>query len=194
MKITMILDFVCPYCFVGEKILEKALKETGKNPEYRFLPYELTPEPSPQAIVNDASKAYFDKNIKEWAKNEGIEINFPTVNPKPRTALAFEGLYVAEKYDKGIEYIREVLDFYWLHNKDIGNLDVLNEIAENILLPKFEFADALLSGVYREKHRKLNSEVAEIDFDVVPTFYVNDEQLEEFPRELSEWKEILNKN
>lgn len=191
MKISIILDFVCPYCYVGEKILEKALKEKNLKPEFRFFPYELSPEPMPQPIVNEASKEYFTKNIVNWAKEENIEISFPTISPKPRTALAFEGIYIAEKYDKGIEYVRAVLEAYWLHNKDIGNVEVLIEIADNLLIPKFEFADALLSGKFREAHRKLNSEVSEFDFDVVPTFYIDDAQLDTFPRTIEKWLKLL---
>ncbi len=191
MKISIILDFVCPYCFVGEKILEKALKEKNLKPEFRFLPYELSPEPKPQPIVNEAGREYFEKNIVNWAKEENIAIKFPTVSPKPRTALAFEGIYTAEKYDKGIEYVRAVLEAYWLHNKDIGNVEVLIEIADNLLIPKFEFADSLLSGKFREAHKKLNAEVSEIDFDVVPTFYIDEKQIPNFPRTTEEWLEIL---
>lgn len=191
MKISIILDFVCPYCFVGEKILEKALKEKNLKPEFRFLPYELSPEPKPQPIVNEAGREYFEKNIVNWAKEENIVIKFPTVSPKPRTALAFEGIYTAEKYDKGIEYVRAVLEAYWLYNKDIGNVEVLIEIADNLLIPKFEFADSLLSGKFREAHKKLNAEVSEIDFDVVPTFYIDEKQIPNFPRTTEEWLEIL---
>lgn len=191
MKISIILDFVCPYCYVGEKILEKALKEKNLKPEFRFFPYELSPEPKPQPIVNEASKEYFEKNIINWAKQENIEVNFPTISPKPRTALAFEGIYIAEKYDKGIEYVRAVLEAYWLHNKDIGNVEILIEIADNLLIPKFEFADALLSGKFKEAHQKLNAEVSEFDFDVVPTFYIDDTQLETFPRTTEKWLELL---
>jgi len=192
MKITIILDFICPYCFVGEKILEKALKEKNITPEFKFLPYELSPEPKPQAVVNEAGKIYFQKNIVEWAESENILINFPTVNPKPRTALAFEGLYTAEKYNKGIEYIRGVLDAYWLHNRDIGNINVLTDVAKNLGIPENEFSESLSSGEFKEQHYKLNLEVSDYDFDVVPTFYIDEVQLKNFPRRIEKWLEILN--
>lgn len=192
MKITIILDFICPYCFVGEKILEKALKEKNITPEFKFLPYELSPEPKPQAVVNEAGKIYFQKNIVEWAESENILINFPTVNPKPRTALAFEGLYTAEKYNKGIEFIRGVLDAYWLHNRDIGNINVLTDVAKNLGIPENEFSESLSSGEFKEQHYKLNLEVSDYDFDVVPTFYIDEVQLKNFPRRIEKWLEILN--
>lgn len=192
MKITIILDFICPYCFVGEKILEKALKEKNITPEFKFLPYELSPEPKPQAVVNEAGKIYFQKNIVEWAESENILINFPTANPKPRTALAFEGLYTAEKYNKGIEYIRGVLDAYWLHSRDIGNINVLTDVAKNLGIPENEFSESLSSGEFKEQHYKLNLEVSDYDFDVVPTFYIDEVQLKNFPRRIEKWLEILN--
>ncbi|MGL4976817.1 MAG: DsbA family oxidoreductase [Cetobacterium sp.] len=192
MKINIILDFICPYCFVGEKILEKALKEKKITPQFKFLPYELCPEPKPQAFVNEAGKIYFEKNIVEWANSENILINFPTINPKPRTALAFEGLYTAEKYNKGIEYIRAVLDSYWISNQDIGNINVLTEIAKNLNLPEEEFLNSLTSRLFKDEHYKLNLEVSDFDFDVVPTFYIDGVQLENFPRRIEKWLEILD--
>ncbi|MGL4641553.1 MAG: DsbA family oxidoreductase, partial [Cetobacterium sp.] len=132
------------------------------------------------------------KNIVEWAESENILINFPTVNPKPRTALAFEGLYTAEKYNKGIEYIRGVLDAYWLHNRDIGNINVLTDVAKNLGIPENEFSESLSSGEFKEQHYKLNLEVSDYDFDVVPTFYIDEVQLKNFPRRIEKWLEILN--
>ncbi|MGL5001179.1 MAG: DsbA family oxidoreductase [Cetobacterium sp.] len=192
MKIDIILDFICPYCFVGEKILEKALQKHNLKADFKFLPYELCPEPNPQLSVNDAGKKYFLNNIANWAKEEGILIHFPTINPKPRTNLAFEGLYIAEKYDKGIDYIRAVLDHYWVLNKDIGDISILVQIADSISIPSEEFKNALLSREFKEKHKTLNLQIADYDFDVVPTFYINGEQLQNFPRNLKEWEEILN--
>ncbi|MGL5703030.1 MAG: DsbA family oxidoreductase, partial [Cetobacterium sp.] len=119
-------------------------------------------------------------------------INFPTVNPKPRTALAFEGLYTAEKYNKGIEYIRAVLDAYWISNKNIGSIEVLTEIAKNLNIPENEFSEALNSRKFKEEHYKLNLEVSDYDFDVVPTFYIDEVQLDNFPRRIEKWLEILN--
>ena len=191
MKITMILDFVCPYCYVGEKILQEALKKEHIIPEYRFLPYELVPEPEPQSIVNEASKEYFKKNIEGWAQESGIKINFPTINPKPRTSLAFQGLYTAEKYGKSIEYIRLVLEAYWVDNKDIGNISILTDIAAHLNIPEFEFEQSLISEKFKESHDKLNKEVSEIDFEVVPTFYVDEERILNFPRKVGEWEKYL---
>ncbi|MGL4999321.1 DsbA family oxidoreductase [Cetobacterium sp.] len=191
MKIRIILDFICPYCFVGEKLLEKALKNSNSKVEFEFLPYELCPEPNPQTIVNENNKTYFLETVGKWAANEDILITFPTINPKPRTALAFEGLYIAEKYNKGIEYIRAVLDNYWIMNKNIGDIDVLAQIAQSLSIPFEEFHDSLLSRSFKEKHIKLNLEVSEYNFDVVPTFYINEKQLDNFPRTSKEWEAIL---
>ena len=116
MEIKMILDFVCPYCFLGEKILEQGINTTEINVNFKFLPYELAPKTVPQSTVTEATKEYFEKNILTWSKKVNIPINFPTINPKPRTDLAFQGLFYAQEENKALEYVRAILHAYWIEN------------------------------------------------------------------------------
>ena len=191
LEISIILDFVCPYCFVSEKILEEVLTKLKIEPTFKFLPYELSPSPDPQTVIGEEKLEYFKKNIEGWAKKENIKINFNSLSPRPRTSLAFEGLYLAEKYGKGIQYIRAILDAYWLNNKDIGSIETLVEISEKINIPKEEMKEVLISGKYKEAHRTLNEKVSDFDFEVVPTFYLNENQIKEFPRDMITWEEII---
>ena len=190
-EISIILDFVCPYCFVSEKILEEVLTKLKIEPTFKFLPYELSPSPDPQTVIGEEKLEYFKKNIEGWAKKENIKINFNSLSPRPRTSLAFEGLYLAEKYGKGIQYIRAILDAYWLNNKDIGSIETLVEISEKNNIPKEEMKEVLISGKYREVHRTLNEKVSDFDFEVVPTFYLNENQIKEFPRDMITWEEVI---
>lgn len=190
-EISIILDFVCPYCFVSEKILEKVLTELKIESTFKFLPYELSPSPDPQTVIGEEKLEYFKKNIEGWAKKENIKINFNSLSPRPRTSLAFEGLYLAEKYSKGVEYIRAILDAYWLNNEDIGSIETLVEISGKLNIPKEKMKEVLLSRKYREVHMSLNEKVSEFDFEVVPTFYLNEKQLKEFPRDAIMWEEVI---
>lgn len=191
MKTGIIIDFVCPYCFIDAELLWKALEGKWENMDITWHPYELTPEPFPQKVVDLARKGYFEKNISAWAEKEGIKVNFSTVSPVPRTALAFEGIKIAKKYNLSSQFVKGVFESYWIDNKNIGDIEVLSEIAEKIGIPKEEFKLSLENGEFREEHKKENLEVSEWDFEVVPTFYIDGEQIAEFPRTLGEMKNIF---
>ncbi|MGL4687802.1 MAG: DsbA family oxidoreductase, partial [Fusobacteriaceae bacterium] len=156
MKMKIIFDFVCPYCYVGKKVMWKALKEKIESIEFHWYPYELNPEPNSEKLVTEEKENYFIKNIVPIAKAENIEINFPRVSPIPRTALAFEGLEIAKEFKKDKEYINLVMDSYWLENKNIGDISVLAKIAKEIGINEEYFKKGLLENKYKEAHRKLN--------------------------------------
>lgn len=193
MKIGIIIDFVCPYCFVGTEIMWKVLGSDWKNRDIVWYPYELVPEPVEQRTVNLSGESYFKKNIKGWADAEGIKVNFPTVNPVPRTSLAFQGVKIAEKYNLTSAFVKAVFEGYWIENKNIGDFEVLSEIAEKAGIPKDEFKNSLQNGEFKEIHKKENSEVSDWDFEVVPTFYIDGEQIPNFPKTSSEMEIMLKK-
>ncbi|MGL6064393.1 MAG: DsbA family oxidoreductase [Fusobacteriaceae bacterium] len=187
MKMKIIFDFVCPYCYVANRVMWKALKEEIKNIEFQWYPYELNPEPNEEKLVTEERAVYFLEHIVPIAKLENIEVNFPRVSPIPRTALAFEGLEIAKEFKKDKEYINSVMDSYWLENKNIGDIDILGKIAKDIGISEEYFKKGLLENKYKEAHKKLNLEVSEWDFEVVPTFYIDDIQIKKFPTTVKEW-------
>lgn len=193
MKIGIIIDFVCPYCFVGTEIMWKVLGADWKNTDIVWYPYELVPEPEEQKRADISKEKSFHRNIGAWAEKEGIRVSFPTVDPVPRTALAFQGVKIAEKYNLASAFVKGVFEGYWIENKNIGDLEVLSEIAEKAGIPKMEFKSSLEKGEFREEHRKENDEVSEWDFDVVPTFYIDGEQIPNFPKTSSEMETMLKK-
>lgn len=192
MKVGIIIDFVCPYCFVDMEIMWKALGEKLEDMDIVWYPYELAPEPSEQKRVDFAREKYFLEKIKPWAEKEGVKVNFPTIDPVPRTALAFEGIKIAMKYNLEAHFVKNVFESYWLENKNIGDIEVLSEIAEKSRIPKEDFKKSLEIGEFRNEHIKENSEVSDWDFEVVPTFYIDGKQISEFPRTLEEMKKLLN--
>ncbi|MGL4403547.1 MAG: DsbA family oxidoreductase [Fusobacteriaceae bacterium] len=193
MKIGIIIDFVCPYCFVGTEIMWKVLGEDWRNSDIVWFPYELAPEPTEQKRSSPDREKYFEENILPWAVKEGIKVNFPGIDPIPRTSLAFQGIKIAEKHNLTSQFVKAVFESYWIHNKDIGSVDVLSEIGGNLGIPKDEFQSSLQRGEFKEEHKKQNDEISEWDFEVVPTFYIDGEKIPDFPRTYIEMNKILKK-
>jgi predicted DsbA family dithiol-disulfide isomerase len=69
----------------------------------------------------------------------GVEIRLPAVSPQPYTRLAFQGLEFAKDQNQGSEYNGRVMRAFFQESRDIGNLDVLTELATEVGLDADEF-------------------------------------------------------
>jgi predicted DsbA family dithiol-disulfide isomerase len=62
-ELDVVIDVVCPWCFVGKRQLEKAMKERpGAITEVRYRPYQLGPD-TPSCGID--RKTYYDKKFGE---------------------------------------------------------------------------------------------------------------------------------
>ncbi|MFP3791965.1 DsbA family oxidoreductase [Bacillus subtilis] len=168
-------DYVCPFCFVGKAAFEEAIK--GKDVEVEWMPFELRPSPSPQLDpVNDPSKQYmWQTSIQPMAEKLGVEINFPNVSPHPYTDLAFEGFHFAKKYNKGHEYNTRVFQAFFQEGQNIGDIDILTKLAEEVGLDGASFKSALETRTYQDVQRQaLKHAYEEADITAVPTFIIGD--------------------
>ncbi|MGL6119390.1 MAG: DsbA family oxidoreductase [Fusobacteriaceae bacterium] len=191
MKVGIIIDFVCPYCYIATEIMWKTLGDEWEKKEIEWFPFELSPAPEPQGLVTPQRKDSFQKNFIPWANSLEIAMNFPTISPIPRTALVFEGVKFAQSQNLSSQFVRKVFEAYWIENKDISDIEILSTIAENCRLNKELFKISLLQEEFKEIHKKQNSEVSEWDFEVVPTFYIDEIQISEFPRTLENMKKLF---
>lgn len=153
MDILFVTDFVCPYCLVAKAALKEALKETGIQAQIRIQPMELTPEPRERVdVCRDEERKKRYQVLVEPAKALGLDMKLPpSVCPRPYTRLAFEGLFFSRDNNREESYSHRVYLAYFEEEKDIGDLDVLCEIAQAAGLDKSEFRHALEEGIYTEQ-------------------------------------------
>ncbi|ACA54060.1 DsbA family protein [Clostridium botulinum] len=176
LNIKVYFDFVCPFCFLGEESLSQAIE--GKDVNIQWMPFELRPEPSPRLDPwNDHSKLNAWNNfIEPIAKNLGIDMKLPKLSPHPYTNLAFEGYHYASEYEKGDEYIKRVFKGFFQDELDIGKIQILANLSEEIGLNKKEFTEALRARKYKDKQEKaLKHAYEEANITAVPTIIIGDE-------------------
>lgn len=78
----------------------------------------------------------------------------PRVIPRPYTDLAFQGWCFAGERDRGESFYIAVFQAYFVDERDIGDLSVLTELAENCGLSGQDFRAALVAGTYTETVRR----------------------------------------
>lgn len=112
------------------------------------------------------------------AEKLGVEIKLPTVSPQPYTNLAFQGLEFAKHYDKADGYNDAVFRAFFQQSRDIGNIEILADIAGSIGLDITAFRQALEQGTYRDQVAEL-LRVANrhLGIEAVPTFFIRERRL-----------------
>jgi predicted DsbA family dithiol-disulfide isomerase len=139
MKLEIASDVICPWCYIGKKRLEKALKLlNGDVPlEISWLPFQLNPDMPKDGVARaEYRKAKFgslersrqlDARVIEEGKGEGIDFAFERIQRTPNTSSAHQLIAIAEDQNKVVDALFKA---YFEEAKDIGDPKVLAEIAE----------------------------------------------------------------
>lgn len=187
LKIKVYSDFVCPYCFFGEVVLARALSNIAKKDkvEVEWMPFELRPEPTPTLKPEgEYLQTTWQNSVYPMAEQLGIEIVLPDVSPQPYTHLAFEGYQYAKEHGLGEKYTDRMFRAFFQEELNIGEVDVLTKLAQEIGLNATAFREALESRKYKEAHQKaLQHAYQEVGIQAVPSFLIGDKMVRGLLRE-----------
>ena len=81
------------------------------------------------------------ENMRLKAKESGMDFNLDKINKTPNTVLSHLLIILSEKFNLGNEIKEKIYQSYFIHGLDIGNLDILIEIAKQNNIPEKEFKD-----------------------------------------------------
>ena len=185
LRIEIYSDVVCPWCYLGKKRLEAALKICGRVLEtgIRFLPYELNPATPGEGVdhkehlaakfggkhVLDAAHA----RLAELGKEAGIDYQFDRIEKTPNTFNAHRVLWMAEKQKKGVEAQEAFFKAYFTAGRDLGDKKVLAELAVALGLDRV-MVEALLAGrEWEEEVRQAEENAYDLGIEGVPFFIFN---------------------
>lgn len=149
LKIEVWSDYVCPFCYIGKKQLELALKETGYDAvievEYKsYLLDPTTPVDAVGSVYEDLQKKYrisleevknMTANVAARAKEVGLDYNFDDMK-SANTVKAHRLAKWAETEGKGKVFTERVLKAYFLEGAAIGQTDVLLSLVDEVGLSR----------------------------------------------------------
>jgi len=95
-----------------------------------------------RATPNPRKLKYHAKDLQDWARFEGLEINWPSVFPV-NSVRAMRAAIVAQDQGRVVEWSRACFEAYWARGEDISRAEVLAGLAREVGLD----ADALLEAV-----------------------------------------------
>lgn len=186
MKIEIWSDYVCPFCYIGKRQLEKALKQFPQKDDVdiEFKSYQLDPN-TPPYTGQDFYEGMAEKfggveqskqmmaGIAEQAKTVGLDFYFDTMKAA-NTFDAHRLAKFAKEHGKDANLSEKLLYANFTESKDIGNLETLAEIAEDAGLNKAEALATLQDKqAYAEDVQADIKEAQQFGITGVPYFIIN---------------------
>lgn len=186
MKIEVWSDYVCPFCYIGKRQLEKAIKESGYEEqievEYKsFLLDPSTPVDMEESIYTALAKKYnlsveeakkMTANITSRAEEVGLEYNFDEMKTA-NTMAAHRLAKLANELGKAPAYNERLMKAYFLEGEAIGRLEVLKRLAEEAGLDTAKVEDVLAGNHFEEAVEADIYEAQQIGVRGVPFFVFN---------------------
>lgn len=150
--VDVFVDYVCPFCFLVEPALEELKRD--RDVEVNLRPFELRPDPVPTLRREDEYlPRVWDDAVYPMAERLGMGLILPSISPQPRTEKAFMVLQLAEEHGKAEEYSHAMFQAFFQADRDIGQVDVIIDVATSIGLARPEVEAALRSDQRRTRQR-----------------------------------------
>ncbi|CAN7799306.1 DsbA family oxidoreductase [Paraburkholderia hospita] len=137
-------DFICPWCWIGQRNLAAALAAPGigETVPVHYVPFELNPS---MPVEGMDRRGYRTRKFGSWARSQsmdaqvtaagltaGVEFHYDKVLRTPNTRLAHRLMQFAQSLDepkKTAALYHGICAAYFSEGRDIGALDTLIAIA-----------------------------------------------------------------
>lgn len=187
-KLDIISDPICPWCFIGKSYLDRALE---KHPDHPFTiewhPFQLNPDMPAEGMdrraylegkfggKEGALKAYTP--VVEHAKTAGLEINFEDIKRTPNTLDAHRLIHWAGIGSKQTPVKSTLFKAYFTDGRDIGDKEVLAEIAGECGMDKMIVSHLLKSDADADDIRQRDAHARERGVTGVPCFIIDNQHV-----------------
>lgn len=187
MKIDIWSDYACPFCYLGETRLKKAIEAMGDTDvELQYRSFQLDPNATahPNETMNELiankygipveqAKASNDR-IVQAAAESGLTYDFDKIKPN-NTRRAHEVTKLAK--DKGLEdaVAERLFAAYFEEGVDLNQEENLLRLSEEAGLNKDDVSKALEDGRYKDAVLSDQQQAGAMGISSVPFFVINDQ-------------------
>lgn len=141
MRIDVVSDVICPWCFIGKRRLERALAQRPEIAvELTWRPFQLNPDMPAEGMPRDAylaakfgGSAHADRiyaTVTEAGSTVDIPFAFDRIRRTPNTRDAHRLIRYASAAGQADAIVEALFCAYFLDGRDIGDHATLAEIAE----------------------------------------------------------------
>jgi predicted DsbA family dithiol-disulfide isomerase len=179
-EIDVVSDVVCPWCFVGKRRLDQAVAVAGLPLAVSWRPYQLDPTIPPegrnrrdymQAKFGSAEKIkHIQERLEGIGEEVGIAFAFDRIAVSPNTLDAHRLIRWAGETGVDGQIVEALFQAYFVDGRDIGDRDVLTDVAGAHGMDRNAVAARLASDEDRDAVRQEIHAAQQIGVTGVPTF------------------------
>ena len=182
-KLDIISDPVCPWCYIGKAQLDRALAAAPDHPfEVEWHPFQLNPDmPAEGMDRRDYLRAKFGgeegaaevyAKVAEAAEAAGLSLDLGAIRRQPNTLDAHRLIHWAGIEGRQTAAVSALFAAYFKQGRDIGDREVLADIADEIGMDAAVIHRLLDSPADVEETRARDEAAREMGVTGVPTFIV----------------------
>ena len=180
-RITVYSDYVCPFCYLGRESLRQYQETRDEELEIDWHPFDLrsqkrNPDGSIDHSVDDGKDdEYFEQakqNVRRLQEQYDVEMDLEIATDIDSLPAQTASYYVKEHYpyETWLEFDVSVFEALWTEGRDIGDEDVLVELATEVEIDGDEIRSVLSDETLREEVRERFAEAQQAGVTGVPTF------------------------
>jgi predicted DsbA family dithiol-disulfide isomerase len=180
-RIDVVSDVVCPWCFIGKRRLERALALKPDVPvEVHWHPYFLNDWVPPEGMPREdylttkfgSPERYsgIAQRVTAAAAEEGLTYAVEKMKRQPNTTDCHRLIKWAEGIGKAAEMKQKLMDLYFTEGADLTNRAVLVQAATDVGLDPEDIREALASDTDVEQVTREAQSAKEAGIEGVPCF------------------------
>lgn len=196
-------DPVCPWCLIGRAHLERALgQRPGAGVTIVWHPFQLDPDIGPQSLDRQAymeakfggpeAVARANAQVEQAAASAGVALNIAAITRRPNTFDAHRLIYWAGLEARQSAVVAALMRAYWNEGRDIGDPDVLADIATEVGMERAVVARLLASDADRDAVAAREAHARARGVRAVPTFVVDNAHAVEGAQSTEFWCQVID--
>ena len=201
-KLDILSDPICPWCYIGKTHLDKALAEAGDHPfVIEWHPFQLNPDMPREGMdrraylegkfggKEGAVRAYAP--VVEHAEKAGLTINFEAMQRTPNTLDAHRLIHWAGIEGKQNDVVDALFQAYFVDAKDIGDHEVLADIAADCGMERDVTLRLLQGDTEVSEIRDRDAHSRKMGVSSVPTYIVANQHAVPGAQPPELWKQVI---
>lgn len=182
-KLDIMSDPICPWCYIGKARLDRALEQIGDHPfTIEWHPFQLNPDMPPEGMdrrayleakfggKDGAVKAYAP--VIEAAQETGLTINLDAMTRTPNTLDAHRLIHWAGIEGRQSFVVQRLFEAYFRDGRDIGDHETLCDIADSCEMDAAVVGKLLQSDADCDDMRARDGHSRDMGVTSVPTYII----------------------
>ena len=174
-KLTIFSDYICPWCYVGQGVVEQLKREYQVEVEWR--PFYLMPDTPPQSMdlpeyIRRARANGSEERLAQLAAQHGLK--FVSTKRIYNTRIAHEATEYAREHGRANEFHKIVFRKVYAEGQDPADWQVLCDAAKEAGLNADEMQVQVEAGTYTAEVARQVEQAYQLGISGVPTYVIND--------------------